>query len=109
MLSSGASEREAHDILNATVCRGMQEHEEVSLGLLYGMLVNPARAQMFYSDLTFTTRDGLGLVVGQLEMLVMEKYRRMKDLTRKQVLPDLLPVAVANGYGCYEPSIELGY
>ncbi|XP_065837157.1 integrator complex subunit 3-like isoform X2 [Oscarella lobularis] len=85
-LIAGASEQEAHDILSAKVCRSVQEHEEVSVGLLNIILTNPGAARTRYSDLAFVTRDGLGLVVNCLEFIVMEKFRRMREMTKQQIL-----------------------
>lgn len=44
-MTTGVSEREANDALNAYVCKGPPQHEEVCLGLFTLVLTEPAQAQ----------------------------------------------------------------
>ncbi|XP_046624168.1 integrator complex subunit 3 isoform X1 [Neodiprion virginianus] len=84
-LTSGLSEKEAHDSLNNAVCKD-KTHEEVSLGLLVVILTEPPNAAKSYRDLTLITRDGLAIVLGHLNQLVLERYLRLHDTARSQLL-----------------------
>lgn len=74
-----------HDILSQLVCKEKQ-HEEISIGFLYIMLTDPALAQKTYRDLTLVARDGMNLVVTNLTMLVAEKYSKLTDIARRQLI-----------------------
>lgn len=84
-LTAGLSEKEAHDTLNNAVCKD-KTHEEVSLGLLVVILTDPQSAAKSYRDLTLITRDGLAIVLVHLNQLVLERYLRLNDVTRNQLL-----------------------
>ena len=84
-LTAGLSEKEAHDTLNNAVCKE-KTHEEVSLGLLVVILSEPQEAAKSYRDLTLITRDGLAIVLGHLNQLVLERYLRLNDVARSQLL-----------------------
>ncbi|PIK62170.1 putative integrator complex subunit 3-like [Apostichopus japonicus] len=83
---NGLSEREAHDALTATVSRNMQQYEEITMGLMYVILTDPALASKAYRDLTFISRDGLALVWNRFSQMINERFAKMSDMTRKQVL-----------------------
>ncbi|XP_028047540.1 integrator complex subunit 3 isoform X2 [Monomorium pharaonis] len=84
-LIMGLSEKEAHDTLNNAMCKE-KTHEEVSLGLLMVILTDPQNAAKSYRDLTLITRDGLSIVLLHLNQLVLEKYLKLTDITRSQLL-----------------------
>ncbi|KAK0088867.1 hypothetical protein PV325_010464 [Microctonus aethiopoides] len=97
-LTTGLSEKEAHDTLNNAVCKD-KTHEEVSLGLLVAILTDPQDAAKSYRDLTLITRDGLAIVLGHLNQLVLERYLRLNDIARTQLLwllRELIRTSVAN-------------
>ncbi|KAI8512582.1 Integrator complex subunit 3 [Branchiostoma belcheri] len=101
-LVAGLSDREAHDALNAMVCKGMQEHEEITMGLLYSILVEPTSAQKRLSDLTLISRDGLGLVLVKLNQLVTNHFSKLLESVRTQVLwltRELIKTSVAGTDG----------
>eukprot|EP00058_Branchiostoma_floridae_P022599 XP_002608089.1 hypothetical protein BRAFLDRAFT_126263 [Branchiostoma floridae] len=101
-LVAGLSDREAHDALNAMVCKGMQEHEEITMGLLYSILVESTSAQKSLSDLTFITRDGLGLVLVKLNQLITDHFSKLLESVRTQVLwltRELIKTSVAGTDG----------
>lgn len=83
---SNLSENEAHDALNQMVSKGLQQHEEASLGLLYIILVEQTAAPKAYRDLTCITRDGLSLIMTRLIGIVTEKLNKLLDAVRTQVL-----------------------
>ncbi|XP_070167943.1 integrator complex subunit 3 homolog [Polyergus mexicanus] len=84
-LTAGLTEKEVHDTLNNAVCKD-KTHEEVSLGLLVVILTDSQNAAKSYRDLTLITRDGLAIVLLHLNQLVLEKYLRLNDVTRSQLL-----------------------
>ncbi|XP_008559612.1 integrator complex subunit 3 isoform X2 [Microplitis demolitor] len=97
-LTAGLSEKEVHDTLNNAVCKD-KTHEEVSLGLLVVILTDPQDALKSYRDLTLITRDGLAIVLGHLNQLVLERYLRLNDITRSQLLWLLRELIKANVAG----------
>ncbi|EDO31965.1 predicted protein, partial [Nematostella vectensis] len=83
---NGLSEREAHDALNQTVCKSMQLHEEVSLGLLYIILTDPAGAPKAYRDLSFITRDSLGMVIAKVIGNIADRFAKLHETARTQLI-----------------------
>lgn len=79
------NDKELHDLLSGRVCKDKQ-HEEISMGLIYQILVDPPLAPKAYRDLTLLTRDGLTFVTTNLSMLVADKYQKFTDVARKQIL-----------------------
>lgn len=84
-LIAGLGEKEAHDALNNAVCKD-KNHEDVSLGLLMGILTDPSNAAKYYRDLTLVSRDGLASCLGNLSTLILERYLRFHDTARTQLL-----------------------
>lgn len=84
-ITAGLNDKELHDLLSGFVCKEKQ-HEDISLGLLYQILVDPTLAPKAYRDLTLLTRDGLVFVTNNLSMLVADKYQKFTDIARKQFL-----------------------
>ncbi|XP_070541758.1 integrator complex subunit 3-like isoform X2 [Ptychodera flava] len=85
-LTSGLSEREIHDALNAHVCKGMVQHEEISLGLMYSILVDPPLATKSYRDMALITRDGLQLVIIKLNEIILGKYLKLHEKASPQLV-----------------------
>lgn len=56
------------------------------MGLLYTILTDVNQALKTYRDLTLLTNDGLAFVTTNLSMLVVEKYSKLSDIARKQLL-----------------------
>ncbi|KAK3097008.1 hypothetical protein FSP39_005554 [Pinctada imbricata] len=83
---NGLSEREANDALNSYVCRGAPQHEEVQLGLLYSILVDPKAAAKTYRDLSLVSRDALSLVQTRTNQLIFEKWLKLLDNVRSQII-----------------------
>lgn len=97
-LITGLSEKEAQNALNIAVCKE-KSHEELSLGLLFSILTEPDNATKSYRDLMLITRDGLAIVLSNLSQLLMDRYVRLKDSVRSQVLwlvREMIRNAVAN-------------
>jgi len=85
-LTTELSEKEAHDALTSAVCKDAKTHEDVSFGLVYVILTEPPNATRSYRDLTFVSRDGLALVLSHLMQLVAERFPRLLDSARTQLL-----------------------
>ncbi|KAM9776841.1 integrator complex subunit 3 isoform X2 [Syngnathus typhle] len=83
-LTTGLSEREANDALTASACKG--QHEEVCLGLFALLLTEPAQAQRCYRDLTLVSRDGMNVVLVKINQILMEKFLKLQDIPRKQLV-----------------------
>uniref|UniRef100_A0A3P8WPK8 Integrator complex subunit 3 n=1 Tax=Cynoglossus semilaevis TaxID=244447 RepID=A0A3P8WPK8_CYNSE len=85
-LTNGLSEREANDALTANVCKGPQQHEEVCLGLFSLVLTEPTQAQRCYRDLTLLNRDGMNVVLVKINQILMEKFLKLQDVPRTQMV-----------------------
>ncbi|XP_041361023.1 integrator complex subunit 3-like [Gigantopelta aegis] len=83
---AGLSEREANDVLNSHVSKGLAQHEEVQLGLLFSVLVDPKSAAKSYRDMTLITRDGLNIVLTKANQIVYEKWLKINDAARTQIV-----------------------
>ncbi|XP_043064776.1 integrator complex subunit 3 homolog isoform X2 [Drosophila ficusphila] len=81
----GLDEKEMHDTLSQIVCKDKQ-HEEISIGFLYIMLTDPATAPKTYRDVTLVARDGMNGIVANLTVLVAEKYAKLTDIARRQLI-----------------------
>ncbi|XP_053669847.1 integrator complex subunit 3 homolog [Anopheles nili] len=83
--TAGLSDKDFHDLMSSMVSKEKQ-HEEISLALVYIILTDPNGAPKTYRDLTLLSRDGLAFVTANLAMLVAEKYHKLTDIGRKQLL-----------------------
>uniref|UniRef100_A0A8C6U3P3 Integrator complex subunit 3 n=1 Tax=Neogobius melanostomus TaxID=47308 RepID=A0A8C6U3P3_9GOBI len=101
-LTNGLSEREANDALTANACKGQPQHEEVCLGLFTLVLTEPAQAQRSYRDLTLVNRDGMSIVLGKINQILMEKFLKLQDQPRTQMVwlvRELVKTGVAGEMG----------
>lgn len=85
-ITVGLSDKEFHDTLQGLVCKHDKHHEDISLGLVYNMLTEATAAPKTYRDLTLITRDGLAFVINNLSVLVVEKYQKLSDVAKKQLI-----------------------
>ncbi|XP_015739840.1 integrator complex subunit 3, partial [Coturnix japonica] len=85
-LTNGLSEREANDALNAHICKGTPQHEEICLGLFTLVLTEPTQAQKCYRDLALVSRDGMNIVLNKINQILMEKYLKLQDTCRTQLV-----------------------
>ncbi|XP_055710038.1 integrator complex subunit 3 homolog [Phlebotomus papatasi] len=84
-MTAGLNDKELHDLLATTMAKDKQ-HEDVSLGMIYTILTDPSQAAKTYRDLTLLTRDGLTFATTNVSMLVADKYPKITDNARKQLL-----------------------
>lgn len=97
-ITAGLSEKDAHDAINRALLKD-KGYEDISLGLLVSILSDPLNAAKSYRDLTLITRDGFGLVLGNLSQIVLERYLRFTDTVKTQliwVLREMIKNAVSN-------------
>ncbi|KAK3595164.1 hypothetical protein CHS0354_002764 [Potamilus streckersoni] len=85
-LTNGLSEREANNELNTHVCKGAPQHEEIQLGLLNSILTDPPSASKSYRDMNLTSRDGLTTVLTKINQIIFEKWLRLQDTSRQQMI-----------------------
>jgi len=85
-LISGLSDSEAQDLLNNTAIKSQEAHEEVCLGLLMGILTEPENASRYFRDLMLVSNDGLGLVLHNLNILIVERYLKLDETSKVQLI-----------------------
>lgn len=85
-LTHNMSDNEAIEGLTQHVCRNQPSHEEVSFGLLAIMLTEPSLAGRFYRDLTLVSRDGMQTFIAQLIQVAIERYPKLSEVARNQLL-----------------------
>lgn len=71
----------------------------MSFGLLVTILTEPHNAAKSYRDLTLITRDGFGLILTNLSNLVLERYLRLNDVVKQQIvwmLREMIKNSVSN-------------
>ncbi|EFA80976.1 integrator complex subunit 3 [Heterostelium album PN500] len=93
-LMSNASD---NDILLALVERvgeGPERHADVTVALLYGILVHAHNH--YFKQLTLITKDGLIFFCTQLKKLINDRFQKLADLPRQQTLWLLSELIAAN-------------
>lgn len=85
-LVAGKGEKEINDALNIAVSKDAKSHEDICIGLMVVILTEPDNAPKHYRYLTFVARDGMHCILNELNRLVLEKYLKLKDDVRKQLL-----------------------
>lgn len=73
-------------MVQSLFCKDKQQYEDIFFGLLYHILTDVETASKTYRDLTLLTNDGLTTITTNLSILVAEKYCRLTDIARKQLL-----------------------
>lgn len=91
---SELNERMGMDALQSLITKG--QHDEIQMGLLYNILIDPKSAAKNYRDMTLLSQDGLAKVVTTTTQIVFEKWIKLSDLSRTQ-LTWLTRVLVKNG------------
>uniref|UniRef100_A0A803V2A9 Integrator complex subunit 3 n=1 Tax=Ficedula albicollis TaxID=59894 RepID=A0A803V2A9_FICAL len=66
--------------------QGTPQHEEICLGLFTLVLTEPAQAQKCYRDLALVSRDGMNIVLNKINHILMEKYLKLQDTCRTQLV-----------------------
>lgn len=63
-----------------------KSHEDVSFAFIYQILTDVSAAPKALRDLTLLSRDGMDFVTKNLTMLVVDKYTKLSDTARRQLL-----------------------
>lgn len=85
-LTTGLNDREYHDALTNHISKDKSQEEVISLGLLTAVLLDSKNADKIYRDLTLLSRDGLQSVTLHLQQFTLEKWSRLLESPRKQLL-----------------------
>eukprot|EP00743_Colponemidia_sp_Colp-15_P009348 GILK01010219.1.p1 GENE.GILK01010219.1~~GILK01010219.1.p1 ORF type:complete len:1151 (-),score=163.04 GILK01010219.1:154-3606(-) len=80
------SEKDINNILQDRVSESPVRHNEVTLGLLYGICTEPSHAAQYFRYLHFVVRDSFAFCVSELQRLVGEKYSRLLETPRSQLI-----------------------
>ena len=83
---SGKGDRECNDALTSAVAKDAKSHEDICLGFIVAILTEPDNASKHYRHLTLSAKDGLHFVLDTLNKLVTDKFLKLKDSVRTQVL-----------------------
>ncbi|OAF68372.1 hypothetical protein A3Q56_03891 [Intoshia linei] len=81
----GKSEQDLTDALNYHSCRNADTHETIQTGLLFALLVEKTVSKSLFVRLNAISRDGLGGVINRVVFLVLKKWDRLTDKTKKRI------------------------
>lgn len=84
-ITAGLGDKDTHDALNNALLKD-KGYEDVTLGLMVTILSDPNSASKCLRDLTLINRDGFLLLLNHLSQLVLERYTRLNDLSKSQLL-----------------------
>ena len=80
-------EKEGNEALAAAVSKNdPKAHEDICVGLMVGILGDAESAGRYYRDLTLVARDGLQAACNHMTALVLEKYPKMLQGPKQQLL-----------------------
>ncbi|XP_059474245.1 integrator complex subunit 3 isoform X2 [Neocloeon triangulifer] len=85
-LTSGLSEKESNDVLNSTISKDPRCHDEICIGLMVAVLLDPQSAAKSYRDLTLIARDGMNTVVQNLTQIAVERFSKLSEVVWHQLL-----------------------
>nr|CAG4651625.1 EOG090X0205 [Triops cancriformis] len=85
-MTNGLSEKEAHDALTSAVCKDAKLHDEVTMGFLFSILTDPPSAARSYCEFNLVSRDGYSPLINHATQLIVEKYIRLLETPRVQLL-----------------------
>ncbi|CAK8680429.1 unnamed protein product [Clavelina lepadiformis] len=86
LLENITSEREINDVLTKKVSLGNNEHEEVCIGLLCKILSDRPTAPKSFQNLMMVNRDSLNCILCHINMIILDRFRKLTDATRMQLL-----------------------
>lgn len=90
LMIAGKTAKECHEIYLryvATVSQNGQHNiEELTMGLLVAILVEPDGQQSkYYRDIVAVSKDGLNLFITYLNTIIMERLSKLRDHSIKQI------------------------
>ena len=83
---SGKGDRECNDALLSAVSKDTKSHEEICLGFIVAILTEPDNASKHYRHLVHCAKDGLHFVLNELIRLIADKFLKVKDTVRSQLI-----------------------
>lgn len=85
-LTEGKGERDCNDALNTVVAKDGKSHEDICTGFMVAILIEPDTASKHYRHLAMCNKDGFQFVLQELTRLVLDKFLKLKETVRSQVL-----------------------
>jgi len=98
-LMNNATDRENTDALHSHVAKGNVQHDEVQMGLLYAILAEPKMQVKSFQHLTHVARDGLTCLLTKINQIVYEKWLKLLDTTKTQMIWLCRELVKANAQG----------
>ena len=83
---SGKGDRECNDALLSAVSKDPKSHEDICLGFIVAILTEPDNASKHYRHLVHSAKDGLQCVLQELTRIVADKYLKLKETVRQQII-----------------------
>jgi len=82
----GKGDKECNDALNVAVAKDKQTHDDICVGFVVAILSEPEMAAKYYSHVIMVARDGQQFILSEITRLVLEKYLKLKEVARQQLL-----------------------
>jgi len=79
-------DKECNDALNVAVAKDKQSHDDICVGFVVAILSEPELAGKYYNHLTMVARDGQQFILAEVTRLVLDKYLKLKESARQQLL-----------------------
>lgn len=83
---AGKGDRECNDALVSAVSKDTKSHEDICLGFIVAILSEPDNASKHYRHLVHCAKDGLQYVLSELTRIVDNKYLKVKETVRTQIV-----------------------
>ena len=68
------------------MCKSPAAHEDACAGLVVSILIDANNSIRFFKDLSFVNRDGMTVVVSFLNQLVIERFWKLQESCRQQLI-----------------------
>ncbi|GFS03973.1 integrator complex subunit 3 [Elysia marginata] len=85
-LMTNSTERENNEALNAYVSKSTQQHDEVQMGFLYAILAEPKMQVKSFQEVILVARDSLACLLNTTIRVIYEKWLKLLDSTKTQVI-----------------------
>ncbi|CAO1333223.1 unnamed protein product [Diamesa tonsa] len=82
----GPNAKELNVLITSMVSLDNKQQEEIQNGFIYIILTDTGLASKTIRDLLIATRDGLGFFVDSIVLLIAEKYQKLSDIAKSQLL-----------------------
>ncbi|CAB3372930.1 Hypothetical predicted protein [Cloeon dipterum] len=85
-ITRNLTDTEAHEVLASNISRDLRCHDDICLGLMVAILLEPELAEKHYRNLTFISRDGMQCVVNGLTQITAENFPKLSEAALNQLL-----------------------